>query len=542
MAPPAPPSPRPAQELPAAFRWAALLGLAAAVAAAYWGSLAAPLLYDDHVWITANPSIRSLWPPGPVLAPAVGPWVGGRPVVNLSLALNYAVGGDRPLGYHAANVAIHLLAALALFGVARRTLDLLAERVPAERDRLLLALAVSLLWAVHPIQTEAVTYVSERSESLMGLFYLLTLYGFIRGARPGASRAWLPLSAASCLLGMATKEVMATAPLLVLAYDRTFVAGSAAAALRLRPRYYGALAASWVVLAWLCAGLRARGVGYGLGFTWWAYGLTQCWGIVHYLRLALVPHPLVFDYGVRGVGSALAALPWALALAALAAAAWAAFRRRTLAGYAGAWVLGILAPASSVIPVAFQPVAEHRMYLPLAGVVALGVAGAWCWLGRRSLPLLGAAALALGALTCLRNADYRSEVSIWSDTVLRRPENPRARLALGEALAREGRHPEAAQQFSEAIRIDPGDAQARHDLGLALFRMGRAEEALAQYRSIVAPSPDSASLHRDTAMALERLGRLPEAAAEFARAAAIDPADPEARAGLARLGAPQPSR
>ena len=526
----------------AALRWAAILAIAAAVGAAYRGALAAPFLYDDHVWVTGNASIKSLWPVSRVLAPAANPLVRGRPVLNLSLALNHAVGGDRPWGYHAVNLAIHIGAALALFGVARRTLGLLGSRFPGEGDRLLAALAVALLWALHPLHTEAVTYVSERSESLMGLFYLLTLYGFIRGSAPGASRAWLPLSAAACLLGMATKEVMVTAPLAVLAYDRTFVAGGARAALRLRPRYYGSLALTWLVLAWLCAGLRARGVGYGLGFTWWGYGLTECRAVAHYALLALVPFPLVFDYGAHLAGSAIGAVPWALALAALAAAVGAAFRRRTLAGFAGAWFLGILAPASSVVPVAFQPMAEHRMYLPLAGVAALAVAGAWAWLGRRSLPLLSAAALALGVLTHLRNADYRSEVAIWSDTVLRRPSNPRARLALGEALAGEGRHREAAAQFAEALRIDPGDFEARHGLGLALFHMGRPVEALVQYRSVVAPTPDSAPLHRDTALALERLGRLPEAAEEYARAARLDPEDAQARAGLARLGAPGPPR
>jgi tetratricopeptide (TPR) repeat protein len=366
----------------------------------------------------------------------------------------------------------------------------------------------------------------------MGLFYLLTLYCFIRGVQPPGSGAWRLLSVLACLLGMATKEVMVTAPVAVLAYDRTFVASGVREALRLRWRLYLGLAATWLVPLLLAAGLRGRGLGFGLGFSWWGYGLSECWAVVHYLLLSAWPHPLVFDYGTHIVGSVGEALPWALVLFALAAAALAAFRRRTLAGFAGAWFLLILAPSSSVIPVAFQPMAEHRMYLPLAGVVALFVAAAWALLGRRSLAVFGAAALALGIATHLRNRDYRSETAIWSDTVLRRPENPRARIALGSALALGDRHAQAAEQFAAALRIDPGDFEARRNLGLALTHMGRFDQALRLYAGILPPAPDSAPLHYDIGLALDGAGRLAEAIAEYDKALHLDPADGEAHNNL----------
>jgi len=515
-----------------ALRWAAALGIVLATAAAYQGCMAGPLIYDDNLWITWNPSIRRLWPLAGVLFPPASPLVYGRPVVSLSLALNHAIGGNNPGGYHLANVAVHVLAALALFGVVRRTLAFRPAAFPEERDRILLAFAVALLWAVHPLQTESVTYVAQRAESLMGLFYLLTLYCFIRGARSPGPRTWHLLSVLACVLGMATKEVMVTAPLVVLAYDRTFVAPGFREALRLRGRLYLGLASAWLVPCLLAAGLRGRGLGFGLGYSWWGYGLAECWAVVHYLILAAWPHPLVFDYGTHVVGSVGEALPWAMVLAALGAAAAAGFRRRTLLGFAGAWFFVILAPASSVIPVAFQPVAEHRMYLPLAGVVALFVAAAWALLGRRSVPVFLAAALALGIGTRLRNRDYRSESAIWSDTVLRRPSNPRARIALGSALAREERQAEAAQQFVAALRIDPGDFEARRNLGLALTHMGRFDEALRQYAGILPPTPDSAPLHYDIGLALDGAGRLAEAIAEYGKALRLDPADGEAHNNL----------
>ncbi len=503
-----------------------------ATALVYRGTLAVPLIYDDHIWITWNPSIQHLRSLAAVLSPPAGSVVSGRPVLSFSLALNYALTGDRAWSYHLANIAIHALAALALLGIVRRTLAYRPALVPAALDRVLVASAVALLWAVHPLQTESVTYVAQRAESLMGLFYLLTLYCFIRGAQARGPGTWHLLAVLCCLLGMATKEVMVTAPLAVLAYDRTFIAGSFAAALRLRWRLYLGLACTWVPLAFLSADLHGRGVGFGLGYGWWAYGLTECWVVVHYLLLALWPHPLVFDYGRDLVGTAREALPWALALAALVAGAAVAFARRTALGFAGAWFFLILAPASSIVPVSFQPMAEHRMYLSLAAVAAAAVAGLWALLGRRSLPLVLLSACVLGAAAYERNLTYRNEISIWSDTVQRRPSNARAHLALGSALALEDRNGEAAEQFTAALQIDPGDFEAHRNLGLALYHMGRVDEALAEYRRIVPPQADSAPLHFDIALALDRAGRTDEAIAEYLRALRLDPGDGEARTNL----------
>src|SRR6202040_734708 len=110
--------------------------------------------------------------------------------LNLSLAINYAFGGNSPWGYHAVNLVIHILAGLTLFGIVRRTFGRPILREKFSASSLPLALVVAVLWTVHPLQTEAVTYVVQRAESLMGLFYLLTLYCFIRGTEPGKSGLW----------------------------------------------------------------------------------------------------------------------------------------------------------------------------------------------------------------------------------------------------------------------------------------------------------------------------------------------------------------
>jgi hypothetical protein len=168
------------------------------------------------------------------------------------------------------------------------------------RDALPLALAVALLWTLHPLQTEAVTYVIQRVESLMGLCYLLTLYCLIRSVDSPRPALWQGCMVTACLLGMATKEVMATAPLLGLLYDRTFLAGSFREAWQRRRWWYVGLAATWLPLACLVAGTggnRGGTSGFNVGVAPWAYWLTQFQAVAHYLKLSVWPHPLVFEYG-----------------------------------------------------------------------------------------------------------------------------------------------------------------------------------------------------------------------------------------------------
>ena len=140
---------------------------------------------DDDVSIVHNPNIRALWPLSGALSAPVEATVAGRPIVSLSLAVSYALGGlDDRWGFHAVNLLIHLAAALVLFGVTRRTMLAWMQRqrsAPgADAAPTGVALAIALIWCVHPLQTGAVTYIVQRSESLMGLFYLLTLYCAIR--------------------------------------------------------------------------------------------------------------------------------------------------------------------------------------------------------------------------------------------------------------------------------------------------------------------------------------------------------------------------
>lgn len=516
--------------------------LVLAVAGAYADGLRGPFVFDDPSSIANNPSIRHLWPLTAVLfPPGAGQTVSGRPILNLSLALNYAFGGLNPWGYHLLNVAIHAAACLALFGVLRRTLPRFAGR-----DANGVALAAALLWGVHPLQTESVTYAVQRAESLMGLFYLLTLYGFIRGAqtgsgggangRPLGGRAWpwFALSWIACLLGVGTKEVIVSAPVMVFLYDRTFVAGSFREAWRRRRGPHLALASTWLALAALVA--SAHGRGGTAGFSTWMparlYWLMEPPALIKYLGLAAWPHPLVFDYGLerRWVLHPAALVPYAAALALLAAGtAWALWRNRPL-GYLGTWYFAILAP-TSLVPGTRQSVADHRVYLALVPLALLAAYGGFrlCRDRRRVYAAaVAAAALAFGILTWRRNQVYADELTLWRATAGQAPDNYHAWDALGTALGARNRLEAAAAAYRRAIEVFPGDGEARSNLAWIWLLEGRSADAVAGARQALRDDPEDPAAVLMAANVLARSGHLAEAAPRFADAVRLDPDNAQA--------------
>jgi tetratricopeptide (TPR) repeat protein len=582
------------------LRWGTIIAggiVVLAALAAYHDSFSGPFFFDDTSAITANSTIRHF---ENAFSPSPKNSTFGRPLINLSFALNYALGGMKVWGYHAFNLLIHMLAGLTLFGIVRRTLrehstsnvqrptsksnNPIFQRLNSA-DATWLALAVAVIWVVHPLQTEAVTYISQRAESLMGLFYLLTLYCFVRstdetGERSGdrQSRAesrelrvesgpsvirplasslpvlrsfseggWSLASVLACLLGVMSKEIIVTAPVMVLFYDRTFVAGSFREAWRQRWRYYLGLAGTWLLLARLMTGLTQRGVGFDDTVKWWNYALTSCRSVVLYLKLAVWPHPLVFDYGTSTivVQHATEILPYALLLAVLLVGTAIALWRWPVVGFAGVWLFLILAPTSSVVPVILSPMAEHRMYLSLAAIVAVVVLGLHRWMGRRSLILFAAIAVGLGCLTIHRNKDYYTKVSIWRDDITKRPGNERAHLNLGIELSKiPDRMPDAIVEYQAALVIKPDFAEAHGNLGYALSQIpGRLQDAVPEYEAAIRIKPDYLQAHLDLGVALSKIpGRLQDAITQYEEALRINPESAEAHLNLGLILMNMPDR
>lgn len=548
------------------WRWLAAILIVAAGVYAYSNSFAGVFVWDDGPTIVENAHIRSLWPLSASMGAPADSTVSGRPLAALSLALNYAMapadvrdvmapaGPGLPpdaaarfarnvWGYHALNLTVHLLAALALFGIARRTLV-----TPALRDRFgavatAASAAIALVWVVHPITTEAVTYVVQRVESLMGLCFLTTLYCAIRASDdPGHRRWWLIGAVAACAAGMATKEVMVAAPLVVVLWDWMFLAPedgaiattSAVHRLRSRRGLYAALGATWIVLAVLVAQLpRAHAAGFALGWTWSSYLATQTGVVLHYLRLAIVPAPLVLDYGWPKAASFAEIAGPALAMIALVGATVVLVARRHPLGFLGAWILLILAPTSSVLPIVTEIAAEHRMYLPVAAVVALVVLGSYRLLARarvapfRATALVTSAALVVAvtfaAITRDRNRDYWSDEGLWAKTVAQRPDNGRAHLHLAIDLLASQQLAEAERHLREAVRLTPEDATAHLDLGLARYSGGDVPGAIAQLEQARALDPSSGETEGALGEAYLSAHRSKEAVASFERALTLLP-------------------
>lgn len=513
----------------------------------YHNSFTGEFLFDDHLRIIDNPQIRHLWPPWTVMAHS------SRPLVELSLAVNYALGGFNVWGYHAFNLTIHLLAGLALLGLVRRMLESPKLRARHARAAPWLALAVALLWLLHPLQTESVAYIIQRAETLMGLFLLVTLYCGIRGAESAAHHArWYLAAVTACTLGMASKEVMVVAPLVMLLYDRVFLSGSFRAIFRQRWGLYAGLAATWLVLGVAVLTSRPEDTSGLVPGATWRYAITQFGVIVHYLRLAFWPHPQVFDYLWPLADSVSAVVPSALVVLSLLGATIWALVRLAWPGFWGAWFFLILAPTSSVLAIADAAV-EHRMYLPLAAVVVLVVLGAHELAGslpRRASPglrrwlevsLLVAGVAVLGHATVRRNEDFQSNLAMWSDVVAKRPLNPRAHTELGLALEKQGRINDAIAHYSEALRLKPDYAVAHNNLGNALSTQGKLEEAIAHYSEALRLKPDYAKAHNNLGNALARQGKLEDAVGRYREALRINPDYADAHnnlgAALARQGA-----
>lgn len=388
---------------------------------------------------------------------------------------------------------------------------------------------------------------------------------------------WQIGAVSACLVGMATKEVMVVAPLLVVLYDWAFLGETLAGSIRARRRFYMALASTWILLGALVLGSATRGgsAGFGQGVSCWDYARTQFGFIVLYLKLCFWPHPLVLDYGDQIAPACAEIIPAAgivVLLAILALAALCDRRYRPL-GFPGACFFCILAPSSSIVPVVTQTGAEHRMYLPLAAVTALIIIGGsqlwnristkWQPFWQTVPPLAGLTlvVVVLGSLTIRRNADYRTEQSIWTDTVAKRPGNWRAFYSLGsmhyfagdpvraveaynQSISLNSREfgplqyrgfsylklrefKKAELDFLHALELNSLDAATHNNLAIARSGAGELEQALASICEAVRLSPANADFRRRRGSLLYRLGRHAEALPECSESVRLDPRSAE---------------
>ncbi len=515
---------------------------------AYSNTLHSPFTYDDYVDVLGNTSVRHLWPLWEVFrVPGQGYMT--RPIANLSFALDYALHGPKPFWFHLTNLLIHLGAALALLGSVRRTLLRPVFQGRFADTASTLALVIAGLWALHPVDTEAVSYITQRYESLASLFMLLTLYALVRSEGSSHRRMWEGLTVLACLGALGSKEIAVSLPLLTLLYDRTFLAGSFRGAWRARRPLYLALLVDWVLFAYVQTHAIPRPfAGFGLRTPWWHYALNQPDVILHYLRLAIWPHPLVFDYFWQPVMIWRHLAPGLLCIGALLGFTLWALVKQPLLAFLPACFFAILAPTSSFMPI-LDLADEYRMYLPLATVLAalvLGLHALWARthaarpLTRQSLRIAFGAGLALvvtllGTLTYLRNEDYRDPMDLWHSVTLAEPKNPRGHNNYAFHLAQAGYTQQAMQEYANAIALAPGMAMFHSNYGLTLANLGHYQKALEQLRMAVKLDPTSTSYVNNLGQVLIMKGSIDNAAICFKTALQMDPRNDPAYGGLASV-------
>ena len=538
-------------------------------AIAYWPALDSPFLFDDRPAIVDNATIRTL-SPSTVLSPPNDTPVAGRPLTNVTFALNYAAGGVNPRGYRLTNLAIHLLAGLLLFATISRALRLprLSGRFGDRATEL--AFAAALLWTLHPLHSEVVNYVTQRTESLMGLFYLMTIYASLRAADARGGR-WTVVAIGASLAGVFAKESIVTVPAAVLLIDRVLVYDSWPALLRARKVLYGGFVAMWFVLAAMLSTGARSAVGFDGGTTAWVYLLNQARMITQYLKLAFWPRDLVLDYGMPQTLAVGDVWLQGLLVVALAAVVVIALIRKPEAGLLGAWFFITLAPTSSIVPISTEVGADRRMYLPLIGIVVLLVAGLFSLARRRRAPLYGVplllAALMIWGIT-VRNRDFASPLTM-AQTIVDRWPNGRGHYLLGTLLIEAGQRREGMAQLEVSARDYPGalfaiateqlgagqldegiqtiqrfielmpnhvnTVPAREMLAAGYAAQGNVAAAEAEARRLVAGAPGYPRGHDLLGRLLAQKGDFAGAAAAFRQVVALDPGNAEAQRNLATV-------
>ncbi len=518
--------------------------LAIVVILAYADTLTAPFIFDDLNNIQDNPHIRI-----PNLSIENLLWAGfhspedRRPVANISFALNYYVHGYNPVGYHVVNIVIHIACGIFLFFLAKATLQ-----TPALRSRYAncgwIPFLAAFIWLVHPLQTQSVSYVVQRMNSMAAMFYVLSMLYYVKFRMSAASPAkWLLLvgCVVAAVLSFGTKEISATLPLFIILYEWYFFQELDRQWARQRLFVLAGLGLLFLVIALVYLNfepvakiLRSYG---GRDFTPLQRLLTQSRVVIFYISLLLWPNPsrLNLDHDFSLSYSLLdpaTTLVCVITIIALIACAVLIARRQPLLSFSIIWFFGNLVIESSII--GLELVFEHRNYLPamFAILAIVSLVFRYC---KHALTAVVALSL-VAALFCMwtfqRNRVWADEVALYRDSALKSPGKARPQNNLGAALSRRGRLPEAIERYRAALKIKPDYADAHYNLGFALAKNGQLDEGLPHFRQAVQISPNRVKYLNNLGVALVLKGDHTEALEHFKSALKIDPYDADLHANI----------
>ena len=509
-------------------RWSGWLALAVAALActAYLNALDNPFVYDDHDTVTGNQSLLDLSNVRFILV-----YTPFRPLVNASYAFDRWLWDYRPFGYHLTNVVLHACAVVLLYAWMRRLL----RDASADDDSRLPAFAGAALFAVHPLQSEAVAYISGRSEVMCAVWFLGALLA-ARAAMLSRSVLQVTLAVVCALMALASKETALVLPVVFLVYEWLLRPGAG----ERRPRRVALIAAVLVVFA-VAAGYRVSKLPTGGPSAALLNLLTQAIVIWRYAGLLVWPAGQSIMHSVHRVTTAADPTAWSaiVGLAAITIVAIRIRRSHPALAFGMLWFLIVLAPSSSVVPLR-EGMAEHRVYLASAGFF-MGVAAcvqAWRREAVSTVRLVLATAaivVVLFGLTVARNRVWSDPVALWSEATVHADGMWEPHYALADSLREDGQCAVAVSEYEKVVAMRPEHRDAYTNLGICLAQTGRTEDGERAFRRALEIDPSFARGYTNLGALALLTGDTVRARDAYLEAIVKDPDNVLARMQLASL-------
>ncbi len=512
----------------------------------YSNTFSSSFHFDDEDSIVENPWIKNL---SNVLDLSAGRYVG-----LLSFALNYHFGQLNPLGYHLVNLLIHIANGLLVYTLVmllfmtplmRSSSSVYPQHSAAsiQQDPAWTALTTALLFVVHPIQTQAVTYIVQRFTSLATLFYLLSVVCYLKWRLVGPNQrslyGWYAGAWIATVFAMKTKEISFTLPFMILLIEGVFF-------WPLTRKQWVALIPFLLTLPMIpLSSLGTHGEAEGgvaretTDISRLDYLFTQFRVIVTYLRLLVFPvhQNLDYDYPIyHSLLNASVFLSMLFLAFLLGLAIYLLFwSRHRLVAFGLLWFFLTLSVESSIIPIS-DVIFEHRLYLPSVGfmLAASATVVGFLHLWRMTVSIvIGVTVVVFSVATYQRNLIWKDNITLWTNVIQESPNKARGYTNLGAAYRDQHRIQEAIQAYKTAIALltlRPGLVQAKHDLakahnilGNTYQMLGRLEDALQEYKTALILKPNLADAHNNLGIAYGKLGRLEEAVQEYKTALTLSP-------------------
>lgn len=522
--------------------------------ALYSNVINGPFIMDDYMYIADNAGVKDL--------SNFTAFRGTRYLAYLSFALNFALGGEVTTGYHLFNIGLHIANSFMVYlitGFIFRS-PLFSDNDGSKRLGKSIAFAAALIFLTHPLQTQAVSYISQRLASFAAFFYLLSLSLYMKFRLKEfeeGKKAWgfFVLALLSTIAAQKTKEITFTLPVMIVLFEAAFFSGIKGALRRasLLPFLACLLIIPFELFA-IELGLRgasasvddfiiSKQVSELKGISSYEYLLTQFRVLITYLRLLILPagQSFVYNYALyKSLLQPAVIASFLFLLALLGSAFFMAYRsiKRRAFGYfliplGVFWFFITSSIESSVIPIK-DVIFEHRMYLPIAGLIFSFTAALFYFFSKRgkngfyiSWAIVLATAVVFSIATYKRNMVWADEVVFWEDNLKKAPGVPDAHELMGEALVRAGRYGEAEAHYLKAIELDPKHLLAHKNLAWAYRQMNRPNDELAVCERIAELSPDDFEARYNIGSILLRFGMYAQAEARLKEALALNPNDPE---------------